>query len=333
MAGLTVVPAAAQMISAGAVRDAWYQAPLAADLEPLCAAPTGCSPAGAAYADGTLHVGNLNGGTTEFSVVAFDTAALPPFAVLTGGTAVFPLLDASGGSIAEDNAVLTACLLTASFEEVDGAPVGEAPAYDCAVRAPAVVDVDAGHVLVDLTRFVDAWVDGPFGLALLPDSADAGSWHVALAGREADDGPRAELLWQSPADDAGASPDGSAGAPTAPPSDDPVPASTGSPPAVSGGVPPAAPPPGPIGAAPTGPVVAEPGDTDNEEGSTEQPIVTAAEPVPVPYPYKVAWLLPLVVLVASASMTRSLRQDVLVIPADAPRGLRARLWFALWPEE
>ena len=334
-AALAFTPAAADTTTASVVRDAWYQAPLAADLEPLCEVPTGCNPAGAMYADGTMHVGNLNGGTTEFSVVVFDATVLPPFAELAGGTAVFPVLDGSEGSAAVDAAVLTACLVREPFDEVDGAPADQAPAYDCSVRAPVANDVANARLVVDLARFADAWqAGGAFGLALLPDSGDVGSWHVALAGREAsDNAPRADLLWHSPASDDDPATSADSGDPAGAPAD-PVdePASDGTadpgpavlpPPQVSR--PPAEP-------SPPEPVVAVPeGGSDSGTTGDAQPIVTASEPVP--YPYKVTWLLPLLILVGASSLTRSLRQEVAVVPADASKGLRARLWLALWPDE
>jgi len=335
-ATLLIAPAAADVTTASVVRDAWYQAPLASDLAPLCTAPTGCNPVANAYGDGTLQVGNLNGGTTEFSVVQFDGGVLPPFAEVTGGTAVLPVLDANEGSFGVDTAAVTTCLVREPFDEVDGAAADQAPHYDCTVRSPAVYDGEAQRFTVDLTPFAEAWsAGGVSALVLLPDSADVGNWHVALAGREAadDTAPRAELLWRSPAP---ADTDGSATAGDSPPvsSDGKTPAPTPAPTSEGIGITSPQSPSPPVGTAPRGPVVAVPdGDVGPPHDTLEQPIVTAAEPVAIPYPYKAAWLLPLVLLIAGFGLTRSLNQEVVVIATDAPQGLRARLWLALWPEE
>lgn len=347
-------PAAGATGEVGLVREAWFQAPVAAEVEPLCAAPTGCSPTRpSGYPEDTLHVGNLNGSTSELATITFDRSVVPATAELVGGTAVLPVADAVAGTLAADTAAIVACLVVEPFEEVDGAPASEAPAHDCTVRSVATYDAEASpaRFVVDLSPFVAAWEDGRGqGIALVPDSADTGSWHVAFSGRErSGEGttppPSAQLVWQPASEATDTDVDGSSD--TVPPATpiDPAPAPPPAAPAPTSGegqapsfgqdtapVPndpvdaqPPAVAPAPEQGAPADAVAAPAPDT------TALPVTPAS--VPIGYAYRWGWVLPLLVLLAGTSLTRSLATEVQVVPAAAPRGLGGRLWLAIWDRD
>lgn len=330
--------------TAGVIREAWFQAPVVAEAGPLCGTPSGCNPLRpGGYPEDTLHVGNLNGSTTELTVVTFERSVVPASAELVGGTAVFPVADGMAGTVAAESAGIAACLVVESFEEVDGAPASEAPRFDCSVRSVAVYDGSSTppRFTVDLAAFVSAWEDGRGqGIALVPDTADTGSWNVAFSGRErGGEGvappPSAELVWHRAAGEPDPSTAGTGSGLVTPSG---TTAGNGGAPAASGG------PGGPFTAveppdagAPAEPVVAAPAQQPAAPSppGPQDAVALATGPGTAPpgYAYRWAWLVPLIVLVVGGSLTRSLATEVSVVPTDAPRGLRARLWLALWPED
>ncbi|HVT20350.1 MAG TPA: hypothetical protein VHE57_03025 [Mycobacteriales bacterium] len=231
--------------------EAWYQVlPV-----PLCGTPIGCPPPlplpvpgpSTIYPEGTLHVGAALGVEISRTYLRPALYALPPGAVLTGGTATVPIdPDLKAGTINPGGAHVQACLATAPVTDGVQGGLEDPPAVNCNVSTKVATTRNGDAFTVDLAPFITAWRSGKpsYGLALLPADklGTVGVWQVAMNGRGVPGGSHVSysLTYTLPAADVGtaASPPPSP-VPSAPPV---VEAPPVVPPAVTTTQPPVAPP-------------------------------------------------------------------------------------------
>lgn len=301
-----LAPAAAEgesgTASAGTSAEAWYvtgacEAP-APDCSPADAPPPAPVPVPApvpasAYPENTLHVAINAGRPTASTFLALDTSAVPFGSDITGGTLTLPVDRArEDGSIAPESGKLVACVVTEPIEEKEGSP-SKPPKSDCKRSSPARFTGGKDPAFtVDLTAFAAEWADGGDAqLAIHPAPAateERDTWHVTFWGKDnKTTGAKpisAQLTYRASEEDILPPLDSEFGAVAAP-------LDTGM----------AAPPP-PLEAQPLdGPApqpAVPPGGSAKPEaaGQPESPQVAPAMRQ-VGYPQKIAWLMPLGVLV------------------------------------
>lgn len=185
--------------------EAWYLAkkePLAElpEGDPTCELPTGCNAAGnvtrqpSGHPEGTLVVAANAGDPDAQTFINFDTFALPPGAVVTGGTVNLPVAqDPDAGNVNEANAHMVACLVTGFVPDgTDAGSFKDMPDWDDKVCTDVtqVEDAESLTYSVDLERMGKEWASGAFmsGITLMVDPeiqqpAPNETWRVVFNGR------------------------------------------------------------------------------------------------------------------------------------------------------
>lgn len=301
-------------MTAQASTEAWYTTAGA------CGEPADCSavpaPEPPVYPENTLHVDVKAGQPTAATYLSFDTAALPFGSKITGGTLRLPVnTERTGGSLTHEAAKLVACAVTEPIEEAQGS-TAKPPKTDCeAASADArFTKGKAPAFSVDLKAFASHWTEtAEASLALLPAPKaqdERETWHVTFWGKENQD-PKAEpitatLNYTAGDDDLFPPLD------AAPP--EPLPLEPAAPPAVPGA--------GPIEGPPPRPAAALADKPKPEKAEETLPAELAPQATPktreVGYPYPVAWLMPLTLLVGAAVTGRSLTKN---LDPNSRRGL------------
>jgi hypothetical protein len=365
---LLVLPAAAETATVPTLVEAWYRTSFVPG-NPLCGAPTGCPQpvVPANPPENTLLVESTLGNETARTYVSFDTSSVPIDGELTGGTATFPVAEASN----LEAAGITACLVTEPIEPAEGGAPEDAPAIDCETSSEAAVVASATPpvVTVDLTPFVLKWASGTpdNGIALVvaeEEAAQRESWRVVFSAKERE-AEGAEPITASvrftlpPAEPVVAPPpvaNEAASAPPPAPAPAPAPdvgfspgSSDFSPPPASFALPAPFPPAPPAVAESVAGLPAvdsafadEPALEDPLAAQSDVAFQPPAAPVAVPlatgYAYPAVWLVPLVLVGVAGLLGRSLTAEMVVgglngaggaSGAATTPGVFTRVWRAI----
>lgn len=298
----TPVPAAAAGGTAevGTLAEAWHTT-IPADADP-CSDPVDCAqaPNSPVYPEHTLHVDLKAGQQTAATYLQLDTAKLPFDAQISGGTLRLPVDDQpSDGSVRPESAKLVACPVVEAVQEASGSP-STPPKTDCKLAtAPAKYRKGKQPAFeVDVTTLATSWSGGNAAVAILPSpeaEKDRDSWHVAFWGKKNKNPEAAQItatLTYTASETAAVPPPSDLGlAPPAAPE-----------PAAELALP--KPPPAPAAKPPKG--AAAPKQAPPPE--------TAPQAAPafrkVGYPYPVAWLMPLLLLIGFAMTGHALTKNL-----------------------
>lgn len=290
----------------GTSMEAWYTTTEA------CEPPADCSmlPPPSAYPQDTLHVGATGGRPNAVTYLELDTSGVPGDAKLTGGTLTLPInTDSRSGTLGADTAQLVACLVTEKIDDEAEGSLEAPPASECeSASSPATFAAEPEPAFtVGLAAFAEQWAQAEEPrLAILPASeAQVGdTWHVSFWGKD-NDSESAAPITAKLTYTAGNTRD------ELPPLPDSSLAGPGEGELVDGGL--------------TDPPVAEPIAGEAPEGAASldgdaEPAPVAGEPeaapqaapatFEAPYPYPVAWLMPLLLLIGFAMTGRALTKNL-----------------------
>lgn len=324
-AGLASVPlahsAAGGSATVGMQTEAWYVTASSGACAPTELVDCSLLP-DANFPEDTLHAGISGGNPTTMTLVEIDLfeASIPDSSDVTGGTLRLPVdPEPRDGSLQPETASLVVCPVADFMVDAKGS-LKKPPKVDCdAASAPAKFTAKpAPTFTVDLTPFAKKLTDGEAGLAIMPAKQavdDSQTWHVAFWGK---DYGRGEEEVPLPEGEAKPKPI------TATLTHAPAGAEVALPPPVGPPPPPVGPPPEaePLdNSAPVGPPPPPAPKAEAKELPTEAPEAVAAAPTlrTFGYPYPIAWLFPLLLLIGFAATGHSLTKRL-----ERPGGLG---WF------
>ena len=150
-AGLGLVVAAGPVGAVAPATQGWWSATSVAALP---AAPPSDVPA-----DGLLVQGGLHAPTAYAALSYPDLAEAASFSLV---------LSVAPRTATTPNAVIEVCPLKGAFVPVQGGPIADAPAYDCAAAVDGTLDASAQRVTFDVSNLVSA---GALAVAVLPKDA------------------------------------------------------------------------------------------------------------------------------------------------------------------
>lgn len=314
---LPALAASSGTAQTGTQVEGWYSTLTSDACEPPAELDCSMLPAASVYPAETLHVGVASGKPSALTVIELDLfgAKIPPGAEVVGGTLLLPVdTSQSDGSLQPDTAKLIVCHVTDFFTGTEGS-LAKPPKTDCdGASTPARYVAEPRPVFIaDLNAFAAKWTAGDTpALAILPAPeavSENKTWHVTFWGKDYSEGAEggdavpitAKLNYQAKAGDFTTSPT--------------VETSTDLGPPELGEL--VAPPPAQaeLDVKESAPVAGAPSET----APPPQAAVEAAPSLRTfGYPYPIAWMMPLLLLIGFGVTGRALTKNLEPSPGTRP---------------